>query len=125
MPIDTLHQQRVAESRVFNRAFQKLKFLVKGGDQPTGSNLADHRTLDPSGVITDQKLLQYAFALKGEDVQPITTDKFLDKSREQYNEAWLTREIVQNFVDHNPTEPGTLNGVQITSKDIGGVREGI
>ncbi len=115
MVIDTLPQQRVSESSVFNSAFQRLKFLVKGGDQPQSVP-----KFDSTGVMTDQKLLQYAFALRGEDIQPITTDRFLDKSRDQYNEAWLTREIVQNFVDHNPTEPGTLNGVQITSRDVGG-----
>lgn len=70
------------------------------------------------GVVTDQKLLQYFFRERGIDTHPIATDSFLDKSRDEYNSAWLTRELVQNFVDHNPQAPGTLNGVRFTSEDL-------
>lgn len=72
------------------------------------------------GVATDQKLLQAFYRLKGVDAHPIATDSFLDKSRDEYNSAWLTREIVQNFVDHNPHDPGTLNGVRFTSETLKG-----
>jgi len=70
------------------------------------------------GVLTDQKLLAHFYRLLGVDIHPIATDSFLDKSRDEYNAAWLTRELVQNFVDHNKTNPGTLDGVRITSKPI-------
>lgn len=69
------------------------------------------------GVITDQKLLQYFFKERGIDAHAIATDSFLDKSRDEYNSAWLTRELVQNFVDHNPQDPGTLNGVRFRVED--------
>lgn len=68
------------------------------------------------GFATDQKLLQVYFREKGIDAQPIATDKFLDKSRDEYNAAWLTRELVQNFVDHNSQHPGTLDGVSFRKK---------
>src|SRR3989344_3749672 len=59
------------------------------------------------GVVTDQGLLQdYFQQFHRKTVYPISTDKFLDKSRNEYNPAWLSREIVQNFVDHNPKNPG-------------------
>lgn len=76
------------------------------------------------GVATDQKLLQFFYRLKGIDAHPIATDRFLDKSRDEYNAAWLTRELVQNFVDHNPQHPGTLDGVRFTQEPLrsGGMR---
>jgi len=70
------------------------------------------------GVATDQKLLQFFYELKGVDAHAIATDSFLDKSRDEYNAAWLTRELVQNFVDHNPQYPGTLDGVSFTSEPL-------
>ncbi len=70
------------------------------------------------GAITDPKLIQFFYKLKGVDAHPIATDSFLDKSRDQYNAAWLTRELVQNFVDHNPEHPGTLDGVSFTSDEL-------
>lgn len=66
----------------------------------------------PEGVLTEQKTLLWIFGKQGKDVQPIATDQFLNKSKDQYNPAWVTRELAQNFVDHNPDAPGTLNGVQ-------------
>jgi len=66
-----------------------------------------------SGVLTDAKVIQYVYGLLGKDVQPVTTCKFLAQSTEAYNEAWLAREVVQNFVDHNHDAPGTLDGVRI------------
>src|SRR5690348_3064248 len=66
------------------------------------------------GYPTDANLLQYFYRKRGLDVHPIATDSFLDKSRNEYNAAWLTRELVQNFVDHNPAHPGTLDGVRFT-----------
>jgi hypothetical protein len=70
------------------------------------------------GVATDQKLLQFFYKLKGVDAHAIATDSFLDKSRDEYNSAWLTRELVQNFVDHNPQHPGTLDGVRFSSEPL-------
>jgi len=67
---------------------------------------------DLQGVVTDQRLLTELSKVKGEEVYPIATDTFLDKSKDQYNSAWLTRELVQNFVDHNAAQQGTLNGVR-------------
>jgi|GEM_PF-2254112 len=65
------------------------------------------------GVITDQRLLQWFYKVfKGADVHPIATDQFLNKSKDQYTAPWLTRELVQNFIDHNPKAPGTLDDVQ-------------
>ncbi len=76
------------------------------------------------GVATDQKLLQFFYELKGVDAHAIATDRFLDKSRDEYNAAWLTRELVQNFVDHNPEHPGTLDGVRFSQEPLqnGGMR---
>lgn len=72
------------------------------------------------GVVTDYRLVQHFFKQKGQDVVPIATDRFLNKSRSEYNVPWLTREIVQNFVDHNREDPGTLNGVDFTEEDMKG-----
>src|SRR5579859_1933905 len=72
----------------------------------------------PSGVLTDAKVIQYVCSLEGKDVQPVTTSKFLSQSTEEYNEAWLVREVVQNFVDHNRDHPGTLNGVDIKKTSL-------
>jgi len=71
-----------------------------------------------SGVVTDQKLLTMYYKQRGIDAQAIATDSFLDKSRNEYNSAWLTRELVQNFVDHNPSNPGTLDGVKFSEKSL-------
>ena len=70
---------------------------------------------------TDQHLLQWFYHRfrKGAEAYPVATDSFIDKSREEYNAAWLTRELVQNFVDHNPDHPGTLDGVTVKEEDIG------
>jgi hypothetical protein len=72
------------------------------------------------GVITDQKLLQFFFKQRGIDAHAIATDSFLDKSRDEYNSAWLSRELVQNFVDHNSQHPGTLDGVRFVNEDLPG-----
>lgn len=87
-----------------------------GRGQPKGQENGDQ----VQGVATDQKLLQAFYRLKGVDAHPIATDSFLDKSRDEYNSAWLTRELVQNFVDHNPHDPGTLNGVRFASEALKG-----
>lgn len=72
-----------------------------------------------AGVLTDQWLLPKFFKLtKGTEVHLVATDSFIGKSKEQYNAAWLSRELIQNFVDHNPDDQGTLNGVDITAEDL-------
>ncbi len=52
---------------------------------------------------------------------PVATEKFLGKSREHYAKPnWLSREIAQNFLDHNPgPNRGTLSGVKIHSEMLG------
>ncbi|EKD42925.1 MAG: hypothetical protein ACD_72C00532G0005, partial [uncultured bacterium] len=78
--------------------------------------IEEHRK---AGVMTDQWLLPQFFKLtKGTEVHLVATDTFIGKSKEQYNAAWLSRELIQNFVDHNPEDQGTLNGVEITMEDI-------
>lgn len=65
-------------------------------------------------VGTDHGLLRWYYKkLKNQEVHPVATDSFIDKSRDEYNAAWLSRELVQNFIDHNPQAPGTLNGVVV------------
>ncbi len=71
------------------------------------------------GVVTDQRLLQFLYRQRGREVHAIATDSFLDKSKTEYNSAWLSRELVQNFVDHNPKNPGTLDGVKIEKEEVG------
>lgn len=69
---------------------------------------------------TDHNLIRWYYKrLRGNtEAHPIATDTFIDKSREEYNAAWLARELVQNFVDHNPKARGTLNGVSIEKQDF-------
>lgn len=101
--------------------FRNRFFGRRGTPTPTTPGvLTDEGTVTKAhieGVITDQKLLQYFFKERGIDAHAIATDSFLDKSRDEYNSAWLTRELVQNFVDHNPQDPGTLNGVRFRVED--------
>ncbi|MBI2596184.1 hypothetical protein HYW46_05635 [Candidatus Daviesbacteria bacterium] len=102
--------------------FSSLKRMFGKGEPPQPPPVENGRQIE--GVATDQKLLQYFYRLKGVDAHAIATDRFLDKSRDEYNAAWLTRELVQNFVDHNPQHPGTLNGVRFTQEPLqnGGMR---
>ncbi|HRH24330.1 MAG TPA: hypothetical protein PK109_01945 [Candidatus Paceibacterota bacterium] len=77
------------------------------------------------GVVIDQKVLAWIYKnVHGKDVHAIATDQFLNKSRDNYGPPWLVRELVQNFVDHNETSPGTLNGVECIKTNLkdGGVR---
>ncbi|MCE2929443.1 MAG: DUF45 domain-containing protein [Candidatus Caenarcaniphilales bacterium] len=76
-----------------------------------------------NGVITDQKLIEWHFKRQGWDATPIATDEFIGKSKNEYNSAWLTREIAQNFVDHNKKAPGTLNGVSISETSNDGITQ--
>jgi hypothetical protein len=87
-------------------------------NRPRGSPVPDAGI---NGVITDQKLVEWYCTRQGWDATPIATDEFIGKSKDEYNSAWLSREIVQNFVDHNPTEPGTLNGVSVTEQETDGI----
>lgn len=70
-------------------------------------------------VLSDQALVRHFFEVyRGAEVHPIATDQFLNKSKDTYGSAWLGRELVQNFVDHNPQAPGTLDGVHVTREVI-------
>lgn len=111
MAIDTL----IARSPDVRGWFKKL--TPKGGDQPPPKSPAEPPT-EPEfeGVITDSRLVRHFYKLQGHDVDPIATDKFLNKSKAAYNESWLSREIVQNFVDANEAHRGTLDGVGFTSQ---------
>lgn len=68
---------------------------------------------------TDQSLVQWYYKRfrHNAEAHPVATDTFIDKSRSEYNAAWLTRELVQNFVDHNPDHPGTLDGVTLDRQE--------
>ena len=92
--------------------------IVQPVETPTPAKVENGNGNGIEGVATDQKLLQYFYRLKGVDTHAIATDRFLDKSRDEYNAAWLTRELVQNFVDHNPQHPGTLDGVRFTQEPL-------
>lgn len=107
---DIEHPRIAVRSRLLGRFFK--------GDSDDDSGNSGEGNPPIEGVVTEHKLLQYFFKLKGLDVQPIATDTFLDKSRSTYNPAWLSREIIQNFVDHNPEHPGTLDGVHISSENL-------
>ncbi len=92
--------------------FSGLRRLIPGrGD---ARQVRPDAAIKIDGVVTDQRLLQEFYRRKKVDVHAIATDSFLDKSRDEYNAAWLTRELVQNFVDHNPQHPGTLDGVRFS-----------
>lgn len=65
------------------------------------------------GFTDDENLIKWIFEKTGRgDPRLVSTDQYLNRSKEQYNAAWLSREIIQNFVDHNPEHPGTLDGVR-------------
>jgi hypothetical protein len=49
-----------------------------------------------------------------QEVRTIASYSFLGKSANSYGKQWLIREIIQNFVDANKNNPGTLDGVRIT-----------
>lgn len=49
---------------------------------------------------------------------PVATDAFINRSKNEYSAPWLSREIVQNFIDANREHPGTLDGVTIERKEI-------
>ncbi len=71
------------------------------------------RELGPDWVQREPDLIRAYFKFyRHTQTEVVCTDKFLDKSKAQYNSAWLMRELIQNFVDHNPEAPGTLDGVR-------------
>lgn len=67
---------------------------------------------------TEPDAVEHFFKLQGQDARAIATLSFIKQSQETYNSAWLTRELVQNFVDHNPQAPGTLNGVRFEEQTL-------
>lgn len=104
-----------------SRAWDWLTKKGRGGDSGDAPSLPGEgppKFPDLPGVVTDHRLLTELSKLKGEESYPIATDTFLGKSKDQYNSAWLTRELVQNFVDHNPAHPGTLNGVRFSVQEL-------
>lgn len=85
----------------------------------TRADVEDVLSTEIEGVVTDQKLLSWYYRkFEEQDTQPVATDKFMDKSKNEYNPAWLARELIQNFVDENEDHPYTLDGVDITSEVI-------
>lgn len=70
------------------------------------------------GHVTEQDILKFLYESQGRTAHPVATDSFLGKSKSEYNAAWLSREIVQNFVDHNVAHKGTLDGVRIQKQTL-------
>lgn len=92
--------------------------IEKSQDQ-TRSDVEGVLSTGIEGVVTDQKLLSWYYKkFQKLDTQPVATDKFMDKSKNEYNAAWLARELIQNFVDENEEHPYTLDGVDIISQTI-------
>lgn len=123
MAIDTRNAPTPRDLRVSkDSAWEWLKRKTGSGDssRPTDGLPAEGPPKFPElpGVVTDQRLLTELSRLKGEEAYPIATDTFLDKSKDQYNSAWLVRELVQNFVDHNAAHQGTLNGVRFSVETL-------
>ncbi len=69
----------------------------------------------------ESRLIERFFDQLDENVRSVATDRFLGKSRDSYPAPWLAREIVQNFVDHNPGQrQGTLDGVAVEREALEG-----
>lgn len=63
-------------------------------------------------VMTDKDMVELYYRYYREtEARAVTTDRFIERSREQYNADFLARELIQNFVDHNRDHRGTLDGV--------------
>ncbi len=76
------------------------------------------REIPRSALVAQPKLVTWMLEQEGIHAQPIATDTFIDKSRDAYPPPWLARELIQNFVDHNQADPGTLNGVHFASEKM-------
>ena len=72
-----------------------------------------------NGRVAEQEILQWYFHTRGIRAHAVCTDQFIEKSKAAYGVEWLAREIPQNFVDHNPVYPGTLNGVDFSEQQLG------
>lgn len=59
-------------------------------------------------IVTEHALIHAAYP----DSVPICTDTFMNVSKDHYSMPWLVREIVQNFVDENTSNPASLDGVE-------------
>jgi len=116
----THHERDLGHERDLSGLVARMGILDRGRGADVPEKSPKRETAPPRGVITDQKLLTYFFReLCGQDVQPITTDQFTEKSKAQYGAAWLAREIIQNWVDHNPGgNRGTINGVDIKEENM-------
>ncbi|MCD4704957.1 hypothetical protein K8R66_02670 [bacterium] len=98
---------------------QQSELETKKPQEQLKANVEGVLGTEIEGVVTDQKLLGWYYRkFKKKDTQPVATDKFMYKSKDEYNSAWLAREIVQNFVDENEESPYTLDGVEISSQII-------
>lgn len=100
----------VARSPNPERRFS-IKGLFNKDKPPTELPRLPEFTNEPDAV-------EHFFKLQGQDARAIATLSFIKQSQESYNSAWLTRELVQNFVDHNPQAPGTLNGVRFEEQTL-------
>lgn len=78
------------------------------------------RVLRDNTFVTEPQRVEYFLrTYKHIDARAIATDRFLQKSRDQYGPQFLAREIIQNFVDHNVESPGTLDGVLVSQETVG------
>lgn len=105
----------IAESRTPSRPrLPDFRGLLSRGSK--------EQPLTPKGVHAEPNLVEFFFdRFKNEQIRTIATDKYLDKSADQYPPPFLAREILQNFVDHNSADPGTLNGVSIEKNEKKGI----
>ncbi len=74
----------------------------------------------PNHVFMDDSeiLREYSQLVGCGTLRLVATDRFLGKSKDQYNAAFLAREITQNFVDANPKK-FTLDGVHFSEARAG------
>lgn len=87
--------------------------------ESAGHLIHEIREQHRESFVRDQWLITAIFKrLHNKDVQPIVSEGFIYKSQERYNAAWLAREIIQNFIDANPHDKQTLNGVHFEVEDI-------
>lgn len=63
-------------------------------------------------IIFEENAVELAY----ENSKAILTDAFMKASHQKYPVEWQVREILQNFVDHNKNDIGTLNGVDFIIK---------
>jgi hypothetical protein len=72
-------------------------------------------TSELTDIFGDDDLIKKLFPQNNTKI--IFSEDFMKKSKDFYSELpRLGRELIQNFIDANPEDPGTLNGVDIQHK---------